>query len=38
VAEHVLNVMYGPAAFEQARASFVTKVVKVQINGPVSGL
>ena len=35
--EHVLHVVHGPAAFEQPRAAFVAKVVKVQVDRPIRG-
>jgi hypothetical protein len=38
MAEHVLHVVHGPTTFEQARAAFVTKVVKVQVGRAIRGL
>jgi hypothetical protein len=35
MAEHVLHVVDRPTALDQARALFVPKVMKVQINRPI---
>jgi hypothetical protein len=35
VTEHVLHVVHGPSGFQQARPSFVTEVVKVQVDRPI---
>jgi hypothetical protein len=32
VTEHVLHMVHGPTGFQQARPSFVTEVVKVQVD------
>jgi len=34
--KHVLHVVHGPTGFEQARASFVTEVVEVQVDRQIS--
>jgi hypothetical protein len=37
VAEHVLDVMHGPARFEQLGTAFLPEIVEVEIDRPVRG-